>query len=382
MKILFCTHNSQIQGAPLLLLKLSTLLKQKGHNCYFCSKEEGPLNEGLKSNGIEFCINSGLYLPAGIGNHPIHSILKEAKPDIVFVNTILGDPIIREIKNFNPKIKVIWLIHESDRSHIMESFLYLTNKGFSISDAVVFVSEMTKHVYEDLNTDNFHVINNGISVDEIDKYKKHSSKEAVRNKHRIPTDALVITTIGSMVPRKGQREFVESGIRLLRENKSSKNIHFVLVGEMRPTQMIEINTALSIAKAEGIRNRFHFFSETTEIFDFFFLSDIFVCNSFIESFPLVILEAMVFGLPIIAPDIYGIKEQIEDNKSGLLFLPGNRKMLTGLMNKLINDPNLAATLGINAYKRVTEYFASPQMLLKYEELMENLMKKDLTAINP
>jgi len=357
----------------LQILQLGIFLKRKGHNCYLISGENGPIINLAEKNGISFAIEPFLYLPAVYNVHPIAAELTKFKPDIVFVNTILGDPIIQEIKKYDAKLPVVWIIHESERSHILNAYNYLSEKSFKLSDAVVFVSEQTRKIYNDLDNGNFFVIHNGLDLDKIDSFRRRNSSVKLRLKYGIPADAKVITSIGSIIPRKGQLELAESGINILRNNNTGKNIHFVLVGRIPASDVLYADKIKTEIKSGGFGSNFHIFGETCDVYDFFLMTDIFVCDSFIESFPLVVLEAMAFGLPIIASDVYGIKEQIEDKKSGLLFLPGNRTMLSNLINKLIDDPVLAEELGCNACDRVRNRFNNEIMFSKYLQLINQVM---------
>src|SRR5205807_1098894 len=63
--------------------------------------------------------------------------------------------------------------------------------------------------------------------------------------------------------------------------------------------------------------------ERPDVFDFYRLTDIFVCASFQESFPRVILEAMAFKLSIVTTDVFGIPEIVENDGEALLVHAGD-----------------------------------------------------------
>jgi glycosyltransferase involved in cell wall biosynthesis len=74
-------------------------------------------------------------------------------------------------------------------------------------------------------------------------------------------------------------------------------------------------------------------------------SDILVLASFMEGLPIVLIEAMALGLPVIAPRLAGIPELVTDGQHGLLFCPSDWDDLAEKMTRLSTDPGLRANLG-------------------------------------
>jgi glycosyltransferase involved in cell wall biosynthesis len=88
-------------------------------------------------------------------------------------------------------------------------------------------------------------------------------------------------------------------------------------------------------------------------------SDVFVLPSFNENLPLALLQAMATGLPCIASDVGGVPEVISEG-CGVLVAPGDRGSLQAAMERLIDEPGLAETLGPAARDRVVERFSLTQ----------------------
>jgi colanic acid/amylovoran biosynthesis glycosyltransferase len=74
-------------------------------------------------------------------------------------------------------------------------------------------------------------------------------------------------------------------------------------------------------------------------------ADVLVMASFMEGLPVVLMEAMGLGLPVIAPRVAGIPELVVDRQNGLLFSPSNWRELTEKFLELLNDPELRKQLG-------------------------------------
>jgi glycosyltransferase involved in cell wall biosynthesis len=75
-----------------------------------------------------------------------------------------------------------------------------------------------------------------------------------------------------------------------------------------------------------------------------------------DNFPLIICQAYAFGKPVIASDINGIPEYIDNGVDGLLFTPGDFKGLARCIDNLANDPSLVHKMSINARKKAENIF--------------------------
>lgn len=104
---------------------------------------------------------------------------------------------------------------------------------------------------------------------------------------------------------------------------------------------------------------------------YFSSSDIFVLPSIWEGFGIVILEAFRAKLPVVASNIEGPSELIQDNVNGLLFEKGNAVELSKKIGSLIVDNNKRHLLGENGYKSFTEKYHIKNYVEKLDRLYEN-----------
>jgi glycosyltransferase involved in cell wall biosynthesis len=102
--------------------------------------------------------------------------------------------------------------------------------------------------------------------------------------------------------------------------------------------------------------------------EFFSSLDIFILPSLWEGFGLVILEAGLSGLPVIASRVDGIKEIITDNRDGLLFKPGDAEELADKIRFIIDNCGQANKLGNNLSATVKSKFSLSLMAKQYEDL--------------
>lgn len=85
-------------------------------------------------------------------------------------------------------------------------------------------------------------------------------------------------------------------------------------------------------------------------------ADAFVLSSLMEGLPVVLMEAMAAGKPVIAPAVAGIPELVRDGETGLLFRPGDWVHLAQQIERLAGDQRLASTLAKAGRVRVEEEF--------------------------
>jgi glycosyltransferase involved in cell wall biosynthesis len=116
------------------------------------------------------------------------------------------------------------------------------------------------------------------------------------------------------------------------------------------------------ARARGVEEAVRFLGETAGPMPLLGGADLFVSASWAESFPYNVLEAMAARLPIVATDVGGTAEAIEDGVSGHLVPPRDAGALAEAISALLADRERGARLGEAAGARVTERFDVNQMV--------------------
>jgi glycosyltransferase involved in cell wall biosynthesis len=103
-------------------------------------------------------------------------------------------------------------------------------------------------------------------------------------------------------------------------------------------------------------------------------SDIFVLSSYWEGLPLVIIEAMLAGLPVVATRVGGVPELIEEGVTGLLVPPGNPVELARALRALLDDESLRRRMGEAGKKRALELFTLDRMIEQYQQLYKGVIE--------
>ena len=103
-------------------------------------------------------------------------------------------------------------------------------------------------------------------------------------------------------------------------------------------------------------------------------SSMLVIPSRMESIPQVIKEAFFLKIPVIATNVGGIPELIENNVSGILVEPNNPEKLLEKINELIENEELAQKLAKNSHDFVMKNLTWEILLPKYVKFYKDLIK--------
>ena len=273
-------------------------------------------------------------------------------PGLVVAPTVLAFWAVALARQWG--IPAIWCIHESEEpfTHLRRLPAALREElpGLLESAArVVFVSRSTREVFAPYaGRGNFVVIPNALPPDAPVFQARSRNRKLCRENLAIAEGEISFLALGSVFARKGQED-VRHALALLPQDVLG-TIRCDLVGDRPGTPYsIRLHTLLSTLPA-GARERIRLFPETPDTPAHYAAADVFVFCSRVESYPLVILEAMSLGLPIIATPVFGVREQLEP-KDALFYEPGDAKALARHMETLARDKNARAELGRAAAQR-------------------------------
>jgi glycosyltransferase involved in cell wall biosynthesis len=104
-----------------------------------------------------------------------------------------------------------------------------------------------------------------------------------------------------------------------------------------------------------------------------------VLASFSEGVPVVLMEALARGKPVVATRVGGVPELIEDGRSGLIVAPGDAQALAEALWKIINDPEWAQSLGRNGRQRVRAEFNTDESARQLIELFHRSHRMRIEA---
>ncbi len=191
---------------------------------------------------------------------------------------------------------------------------------------------------------------NGVDTEFFKNTKTLDEKELIRDKFKIDKKDFVITFVGRIVKDKGINELIEAFINL---SKKYNNLKLLLVGDyeehlnpIKNENKILIDSLDSIITV-GFQN---------DIRDFLSITDLFVLPSYREGLPNSLIEAGSFGIPLLATNINGCNEIIDDGITGILVEKKSAKKLEEAIDKLLEDKELYNSIKLKVRDRIIEKY--------------------------
>lgn len=160
-----------------------------------------------------------------------------------------------------------------------------------------------------------------------------------------------IICVGRLSPEKGQPGLLEAFARLKGEGLAAE---LVLVGDgPEQSALVARTAALGLGACVDFRGRLPETETLAAIAD----ADLLVLPSFMEGLPVVLMEAMALGVPVIAAQVAGIPELVQDGRTGLLFPPSDWDALADAIRRMLGEPEAAERMAAAGRARVMEQFA-------------------------
>jgi glycosyltransferase involved in cell wall biosynthesis len=326
--------------------------------------QSGPLEEDLRAAGVRVYV-----LGKRLGFDPrvilkLARIMREERVEIVHVHTPLsnnwGVPAAL-LSGVRTVIRTEHGLFRRERTFyvFINAVLGLFNRRIlACSDG----AKKTHVAMDPLSRGKYLTIYNGIDVA---RYQFTGDGKRLREELRLPPGAPVVGIIGSLIPLKGHRVFLQMAELLARHRPE---VRFLVIGEGPERPQLE-----RMVRERGLTGRVTFTGVRRDIPELLSLMDVFVLSSHSEAHPLTILEAMAAGKPVVATDVGGNAESVVDGETGFIVPPNDPQALLEPVKRLIGDPALAARMGARGRERVTREFSVEKMIRETEAVYESFV---------
>lgn len=225
---------------------------------------------------------------------------------------------------------------------------------------VVGVSEHTSQnliKYEKISKKKIITIPNGIDGK---KFNISIDKKAKRNELGIKNHGPIIGLGVRLTEQKGITYLIQAMTKIV---KKIPDITLIIAGE-GPLEESLKNETLKL----GVNKNVFFVGPRLDMPELLKIFDLYVLPSLSEGLPMVLLEAMALGCPIIATRVGGVPKVIINGENGSLVEPKNPKVLGSEIIRVLSDSNLRKKYSKNGKKVFNEKFTADIMMRKYEHL--------------
>lgn len=298
----------------------------------------------------------------------IKNILRNKKYDLCIVNVVVLFWVTMWLwrKKFNNLIFIRENIQPNIIRNIIYKFMKIFGKYFitvshSLKDDFVRVTGVKniKTIYSAIE-------NNSRSLIDESKFLELLKKE---NLESLVTENMPkFVCIGSICDLKNQRMILQAAKIL--EEKGITAI-FVFIGEISDREYYE--NLLKFLDSNKLESKIFFLGQREKQFVYSVLSHMtgLIISSKTEGMPLVMVESLCFGLPLIATGVGGIKDIIRNEYNGIL-IKHNPKILADAIMTLLNDSTLYSKLKDNGFETYKMKFNLEKNLVEVEKIVEQL----------
>jgi glycosyltransferase involved in cell wall biosynthesis len=365
-RLIIFSHSLNRTGAPITAFEFALEMKIRGYEIEFITFEDGPLKTQLIDSQINF---HNLNLSKQIYNISRQEIIDKINDifslisldyarDIIICNTVLTFLGINIANNYG--VKCIWHIHENTDYQDFVSLIgdpdlrVLAVQTLDMVDYVIFQAEATIQLYKKyFSREKILKISGGMPIDRIMEYKINNNQSLVRIKLGISEDCHVISIIGTTCDRKGQKEFLEALEQI--DWKSIRNdigeVTILVVGKVES----DYSRALELQASKLYSLDIRIIDEVNNIYDYYFISNTFVCASKEESFPMVILLAMAFNVPIVSTLAGGIGEMLQNDNDATLTVSNSPEGVKEALLKSLKNRN-RMIMADRSYEKILRFF--------------------------
>ncbi len=358
--IFFSGANPPQTGGELYNFKLSQYLEQQGWQQEYVSLHEK--KHYLRLSKIPFFgdILASLIFAIILFKYRGRGILVE---DHYFSKYLFLTNIIHRVFFKSKIVVIVHLFYSYDSSDkcYLRRFINRTIEKIRLSfaDLIITSSEYSKSeiVSVGINPDLVHVLSPGL---DREKYNILSSS--------LKSDSKKILCVGNYVSRKGIIYLIEAFSQIERQNVT---LHLVGNRKNNSSYYNKLKNAVEKLKLTECVV-FHDGSNQENIKHLYASADIFVLPSLKETFGIVFLEAMHYGLPIITTNVSAMPELIEEGKNGFLVPPGDSQALAKAISTLIENSDLIEKMGETGRKKVATSYYWEQSGFKFVSILESL----------
>lgn len=204
----------------------------------------------------------------------------------------------------------------------------------------------------------------GVGV-ELDKFKAVDADEKarLRAEYGYDGDTFIMIYPADLSVRKNQPMLFDALQKIAEKNK---NVKLLL-----PGQPIRLEEYKRMVSERGIADNVEFLGYRRDINNLVGLSDLSVASSFQEGLPINIIEAMAMGNAIVATDVRGNNDAVEDGVNGYLVPVGDSDLMAEKILELMNDREKLRTFGENGLDMVKDFSTenvNREMLTIYGDL--------------
>ena len=337
-----------------------------------CLQNSGELSQELEGTGVHFEALRSLASKDISALWRLRTLLRRFCPSVINVHDYVSAPYVVGANWLAYRAPILFTAHgllyegfnKLRRRYRFFSrfFSHLTAVSEAVADRHKVYLNWPSHVS---------VIRNGVPAIQRNK----QLRDAVRAELGVRPDTLLFLAVGNPRPEKGF-EYLIDATAILRDTEGRKQ-DFVVAIAGKLTDSEYCRMLHRRMEEKSVQDRFQFLGFRDDTTALYSAADIFVLSSLSEGLPMVILESMMAGLPVVATSVGGVPDVVGNN--GLLVEAANPKQLAGAMNRMINKDGLTNSIGRTGREHVLSTYGVDRMVDDYIACYETMVSRRASA---
>ncbi len=376
MKVAHVIMSGEVAGGQIICERILTALRKRGDDAIVISPNEGHFTDRLREKNIPvflipfrktYHINRAFQLAR---------LLKQEKVDLLHTHAMVPTNVLSRLAAKMVGIPCISHIHAENmfnKNPLIRSYqIWFDRLTSEQCFKLITVSEATKQslIQEKIPANHIEVILNGIYRNEV--ITPQICREDILKKWLIPESHHLIGMVGRLSPLKGLDEFFESMVIV---HKQISNTTALIVGEELEFNGQYEQKLREQAKRLGLSGNLIFTGYQADSISLINAMDFLVAPSKTEGLPITILEAMSVKKAVVASNVGGIGELVQDEVTGLLVPAGNSNQLAQAILRLLTNKKLIKQMGEQGFLRVKESFTEEKMVNQIFEIYQQALGK-------
>jgi glycosyltransferase involved in cell wall biosynthesis len=290
--------------------------------------------------------------------HELYSLFRELRPDVVHTHNPKPGVYGRIAARMARVPAVVHTCHglyalPEDRLAKRAAVYTLERVAATCSDAELVQNPEDLEVLRRLRIPErkLHLLGNGIDLARFDPERAGRDRAATRAALGVRDDEVVCGVVGRLVWQKGYREVFDAAARL---RALAPHVRVVVIGPSDDGKADAV-TAADVAAAErdgGVT----FLGLRDDVEALYTAMDLFALATYREGFPRAAMEAAAMGLPVVATNVRGCRQVVDDGVTGTLVPVRDAGALAGAIAALARDPSTRRRMGAAAREKARREF--------------------------
>jgi glycosyltransferase involved in cell wall biosynthesis len=394
VKVLYLDHTSLVSGAQRALLDLLSCLPEDVEPVLLCP--EGPLADAARALGIEVLEFAGTA--GSLRLHPRNTlkatteilrsgraltrVVRETGASVIHANSLRAGLIAASARGAR---KVPRVVHVHDALPASRSAAVVRRVLQSRLTAAITISEYTTANYAPSGSKQpIYMLSNPIDVDRFDPGVM--SRDEARTRLGLPRDSELLGHVAQITPWKGQ----DIAIKALKElHETHPNARLLIVGEAkfvdratRYDNVAYLESLHSLVNELDLERHVEFWGERDDVSVVMRALDVLVAPSWEEPFGRSIIEAMAVETPVVATNLGGPAEFIQDGIDGIVLPPRDLERWGDALRRLFDDAAARQALAERGSSKVRARYDRRNYAIRvinaYEDMQGIPRRSDVT----